>query len=107
MASRDIAIACQGGGSHAAYTAGVLPVLLGEFDNLARAHAAAGQAYLESGTEGGMEAPVLVAMSGTSGGAISALLGWYGFITGGADEARRRLDAFGTVTRPRTGPRPR
>jgi predicted acylesterase/phospholipase RssA len=41
-----------------------------------------------------MEAPVLVAISGTSGGAISALLGWYGFITGGAGEARRRLDAF-------------
>jgi len=94
MASRDIAIACQGGGSHAAYTAGVLPVLLGEFDNLARVHAAAGQAYRESGTEGGMEAPVLVAISGTSGGAISALLGWYGFITGGFEEARRRLDAF-------------
>jgi len=94
MASRDIAIACQGGGSHAAYTAGVLPVLLGEFDNLARAHAAVGQAYRESGTEGGMEAPVLVAISGTSGGAISALLGWYGFITGGANEARRRLDIF-------------
>lgn len=45
MASRDIAIACQGGGSHAAYTAGVLPVLLEEFDNLARVHAAAGQAH--------------------------------------------------------------
>lgn len=94
MASRDIAIACQGGGSHAAYTAGVLPVLLGEFDNLARVHAAAGKAYREAGTEGGMEAPVLVAISGTSGGAISALLGWYGFITGGFEEARRRLDAF-------------
>ncbi len=34
MAVRDIAIACQGGGSHAAYAAGVLPVLLGELDNL-------------------------------------------------------------------------
>jgi predicted acylesterase/phospholipase RssA len=98
MATRNIAIACQGGGSHAAYTAGVLPVLLGEFDNLARAHASAhaggSPAYREAGLDPGVEAPVLAAISGTSGGAISALLGWYGFITGGADEARRRLDAF-------------
>jgi hypothetical protein len=97
MASRDITIACQDGGSHAAYTAGVLPVLLGEFDNLARAHRGGGQAYREPGVEDGMEAPVLVAISGTSGGAISALLGWYGFITGGADRParprRRRLAA--------------
>jgi hypothetical protein len=94
MASRDIAIACQGGGSHAAFTGGALPVLLGEFDNLARAHAGHGEAYREAGLDPGMEAPVLVAISGTSGGAISALLGWYGFMTGGAQEAGRRLDAF-------------
>jgi len=93
MGTRDIAIACQGGGSHAAYTAGVLPVLLEEFDNLALARAGHGPAYREAGTEAA-EAPVLVAISGTSGGAISALLGWYGFITGGAGEARRRLDNF-------------
>ena len=93
MGTRDIAIACQGGGSHAAYTAGVLPVLLEEFDNLALARAGHGPAYRETGTEAA-EAPVLVAISGTSGGAISALLAWYGFITGGAGEARRRLDSF-------------
>lgn len=93
MGTRNIAIACQGGGSHAAYTAGVLPVLLEEFDNLALARAGHGPAYREAGTESA-EAPVLVAISGTSGGAISALLAWYGFITGGAQEARRRLDSF-------------
>lgn len=95
MATKHIAIACQGGGSHAAFTGGVLPGLLGEFDNLALAHARPGPAaYREAGTEGGMEAPVLAAISGTSGGAISALLGWYGFITGGPAEARQRLDTF-------------
>jgi predicted acylesterase/phospholipase RssA len=102
MATNYIAIACQGGGSHAAFTGGVLPVLLGEFDNLALAHAAGwsgrAPAYHEpgtaAGTQAGTAAPVLVAISGTSGGAISALLGWYGFITGGAEEAGRRLDAF-------------
>jgi len=80
MATNHIAIACQGGGSHAAYTGGVLPILLEQFDNLAAGDGADGTA--------------LVAISGTSGGAISALLGWYGFITGGAPEAGRRLDAF-------------
>ncbi len=80
MATNHIAIACQGGGSHAAYTGGVLPILLEQFDNLA--------------AEDGPDRTALVAISGTSGGAISALLGWYGFIIGGASEAGRRLDAF-------------
>ena len=85
MATNHIAIACQGGGSHAAYTGGVLPILLEAFDNLAD----------EDGADkDGVDRMTLVAISGTSGGAISALLGWYGFITGGAPEAGRRLDAF-------------
>jgi predicted acylesterase/phospholipase RssA len=84
MATNHIAIACQGGGSHAAYTGGVLPILLEEFDNAALAGAGGD----------GADRTALVAISGTSGGAISALLGWYGFITGGATEAGRRLDAF-------------
>jgi predicted acylesterase/phospholipase RssA len=94
MATKNIAIACQGGGSHAAFTAGVLPGLLREFDNLGMARSGHRLAYHEAGTDPGLDTPVLVAISGTSGGAISALLGWYGFITGGADEAERRLEAF-------------
>ena len=85
MATNHIAIACQGGGSHAAFTGGVLPILLEEFDNLPPARA---------DDEAGADRTALVAISGTSGGAISALLGWYGFITGGAPEAGRRLDTF-------------
>jgi predicted acylesterase/phospholipase RssA len=38
--------------------------------------------------------PNLVGLSGTSGGAICALLGWYGFITGGPLEAQRKLNHF-------------
>src|SRR5918997_402729 len=55
---RRIAIACQGGGSHTAFTAGALKKLL---------------------TEKPDEYNV-VALSGTSGGAICALLAWYALI---------------------------
>lgn len=51
-----VAIACQGGGSHTAFTAGVLRRI---FDT------------------GDLDADV-VGLSGTSGGAICALLAWYG-----------------------------
>ena len=69
----EIAIACQGGGSHAAFAAGVLSALLApEFRDRYQ----------------------LIALSGTSGGAICAALAWSGLIRGGADEARRRLIDF-------------
>ncbi len=61
-----VAIACQGGGSHTAFSAGVLKTILGAtpakkpFD--------------------------IVALSGTSGGAICALLAWYGLIQDGRPE---------------------
>jgi NTE family protein len=72
---RKIAIACQGGGSHAAFTAGVLHALLG------------------------IEQPdfEIVALSGTSGGAVCASLVWSGLVSGKADarlEAQRRLVGF-------------
>jgi NTE family protein len=71
---RKIAVACQGGGSHTAFTAGVLRRLLareqGEYE--------------------------FVAFSGTSGGAICALLTWYGLLTGGRDEAAKLLETFWT-----------
>jgi NTE family protein len=68
-----VAIACQGGGSHAAFAAGLLRRLLGtelreRFD--------------------------LVAISGTSGGAMCAGVAWSGLVASGPDEAARRLDAF-------------
>jgi NTE family protein len=65
-----VALACQGGGSHTAFTAGVLQRLLE-----ARNH-------------------TVVALSGTSGGAICALLTWYGLQTGGAVQAGQLLERF-------------
>ena len=65
-----VAIACQGGGSHAAFAAGVLSELLSP-------------SYVDRFE--------LVGLSGTSGGAICAALAWAGLISGGPEEARKRL----------------
>jgi len=71
---KRIAIACQGGGSHTAFTAGALKRLLGD------------DRY-EIGT-----------LSGTSGETICALLAWYAlYQTGGRGASTRAaelLDAF-------------
>jgi predicted acylesterase/phospholipase RssA len=91
MAIKNIAIACQGGGSHAAYTAGALPVLLPRFDNVLIARSGGRRNMLE---EGSSEYLNLAGISGTSGGAISALLAWFGYLTGGPKAAQRPLDAF-------------
>jgi NTE family protein len=70
----NIGIACQGGGSHTAFTAGVLKRLLDEYDW--------GEEY------------DLVGISGTSGGAFNALAAWYGLVTSGTDEAIDLLDSI-------------
>ncbi len=67
-----VAIACQGGGSHSAFTAGVLKGLLREW----------------------RDAYELVGISGTSGGAFNALAAWYGLVTADEAEAIDRLDAL-------------
>lgn len=69
---KRIAIFCQGGGSHTAFTAGALKKLLTR-----------GQARYD-----------FVAFSGTSGGAICALLAWYGSLTGSPEKAVDLLDVF-------------
>lgn len=69
----NIAIACQGGGSHTAFTAGVLKGLI--------------PSLAESEHE-------LVGLSGTSGGALSALVTWYGLLDEGPESVGRRLDAL-------------
>src|SRR5262249_30082821 len=68
-----VAIACQGGGSHAAFAAGVLlrvldPERRDQFQ--------------------------LVALSGTSGGAMCAALAWRGLVATGPNEAKERLVGF-------------
>jgi len=71
-----IAIACQGGGSHTAFTAGALRALL------------LGDATLPAR---------ICAFSGTSGGAVCALLAWYGLL----------LDAAASEATPQTAQRGR
>jgi NTE family protein len=70
-----IAIACQGGGSHTAFTAGVLTQLF-ESDDIA-----------------GYE---VVGLSGTSGGAVCALLAWSAVADGVPEEVGSRLTRFWT-----------
>jgi NTE family protein len=68
-----VAIACQGGGSHTAFTAGVLRELLREWDD---------------------DRYELVGISGTSGGAFNALATWYGIVTEGRAYARELLKSL-------------
>jgi NTE family protein len=67
-----VAVACQGGGSHTAFTAGVLR---GLFEKWPEDHE-------------------LVALSGTSGGALCATLAWYALLDDGPEAARRALAEF-------------
>ena len=69
----NVAIACQGGGSHTAFTAGVLQEILEWWDD---------------------DAYDLVGISGTSGGAFNALATWYGLVTGDAESAVDILDGL-------------
>jgi NTE family protein len=73
---RSVAIACQGGGSHTAFTAGVLRRFLQE------------KATLDA------HGYRIGALSGTSGGAICALLAWYGLVQDDWPGGIRRLEAF-------------
>lgn len=67
-----VAIACQGGGSHTAFTAGVLKRLLRDWNDEYE----------------------LVGISGTSGGAFNALAAWYGIVTADAERSIELLDAL-------------
>jgi NTE family protein len=66
-----IAIACQGGGSHAAFTAGAL------------------QALFEADIQDKYE---IVSLSGTSGGALNAILAWYALKKGEKNVEKRLAD---------------
>lgn len=72
-----VAVACQGGGSHTAFTAGVLGGLLGD-DSL----------------RGPIVDARIVGISGTSGGAICALLAWASLLDDDREGAARRLVKF-------------
>ncbi len=78
-AKNRVAIACQGGGSHTAFTAGVLQGLLGNLPSDVH----------------------VVALSGTSGGAICAALAWEGLLRRNIPLAIRKLQAFWDATEAR------
>lgn len=80
---RRIAIGCQGGGSHTAFTTGALGAII-----------------REQLVHGDFE---IVAISGTSGGAIAALLAWYGILVDGGKAALDPLDRFWREGFPRGG----
>src|SRR4051794_21681316 len=67
-----VAIACQGGGSHTSFTAGVLQGLMGNLPDDVD----------------------VVALSGTSGGGICAALAWDGFVRSDLALGVRKLQAF-------------
>jgi NTE family protein len=67
-----VAIACQGGGSHTAFSAGVLQGLLSRLP----------------------EDVDVVALSGTSGGAMCAALAWDGLVRGDKELASKKLQRF-------------
>jgi predicted acylesterase/phospholipase RssA len=72
---RRVVLACQGGSSHTAFTAGALKRILQDYRADDKRYAITG-------------------LSGTSGGAICALLVWFGLTTGGSDKAVELLDRF-------------
>lgn len=69
---KKIAIACQGGGSHTAFTAGVLKRILKEEKKKFE----------------------IVALSGTSGGAICALFAWYGLLKNDKKKSIEMIEQF-------------
>jgi NTE family protein len=70
---RRVVIACQGGGSHTAFTAGALKRLLGAKE---------------------LTGYQVAGLSGTSGGAVCALLAWYALLDDDPVGAGRLLDRF-------------
>ena len=79
---RRVVIACQGGASHTAFTAGALKQIFQDYsDQLSQSRPAADRYQI-------------IGMSGTSGGSICAFLAWYGLITGGPQRASQLLEEF-------------
>ncbi|MGB0128995.1 MAG: patatin-like phospholipase family protein [Rhodocyclaceae bacterium] len=74
--ARQIAVACQGGGSHAAFCAGALKAML---------------------TAQEADGFRVTGLSGTSGGAVCATLAWYALAQGRADPHRAAAAAAGLL----------
>jgi NTE family protein len=104
MSPTRVAIACQGGGTHAAFTWGVLSEVLRRQQASSIAAGGHGQAG------GPVDRPFqVVALSGTSAGALCALAAWYGLVPNENDpdcgtpaKAIERLDTLWTTFAART-----
>lgn len=70
---RKIALACQGGGSHTAFTGGVLQTMLRNLDPAQHQ---------------------IIGLSGTSGGALCAAIAWYGLLQGKPAHGADLLESF-------------
>lgn len=77
---KRVAIACQGGGAHAAFTWGVLQAVLERK-----------KAWDAEESPGGRTFDI-IAISGTSAGALCALAAWYGLAPNAADPACGTID---------------
>ncbi|HEY6532886.1 MAG TPA: patatin-like phospholipase family protein [Acidimicrobiales bacterium] len=101
MPTTRVAVACQGGGTHAAFTWGVLTEILG-----ATTRSSSPASTPEKGDDSGFD---IVSLSGTSAGALCALAAWYGLVPnlkdptcGTPEKAIDRLDALWTSFAART-----
>jgi NTE family protein len=101
-APKKVVVGCQGGGVHAAFAVGVLTEILNNVDRQ------------EKRKDKDQKRFELVGLSGTSAGALCALMTWYGLapkngIPGSAQEAIKTLNDFWwdflatTMRRERTG----
>ena len=81
-AVRRVVIACQGGASHTAFTAGALEQIFQDYADQSSKHEPAADRYQ------------IIGLSGTSGGSICAFLAWYGLLTDGPDRASELLQKF-------------
>lgn len=91
METKKVAIACQGGGLHGAFTYGVLRRILEHKDNEEKG-------VLQPAAQQRFE---IRGLSGTSAGALNAFMTWYGLLlkkdqTGGFTEAIEALDRLWT-----------
>src|SRR5215471_11014083 len=85
---KKVAVACQGGGIHASFSVGVLIEILKNIEQQNKAEGSTDRKRFE-----------LVGLSGTSAGALCALMVWYGLAPknthpGSAPEAIDRLNRF-------------
>lgn len=95
METRQVAIACQGGGMHGAFTCGVLDAILEEKERESQ------------GQVSGRRRFEIASLSGTSAGALNAFMAWCGLLAAETSaerypQARAQLNHFWDIFQART-----